>query len=97
MFLLKLLMKVLLLPVMLILFTLRVMVRIGAELSSIVFGGIILIVFGYIIYAIVQKMWSSSFILIGMETCLVMFVTGTEMLEVALQKLCNLFLRLFCI
>ncbi len=97
MFLLKLLMKVLLLPVMLILFTLRVMVRIGAELSSIVCGGLILIVFGCIIYAIVQKMWSSPFILIGMETCLVMFVTGTEVLEVALQKLCNLFLRLFCI
>ena len=35
MFLLKLLMKVLLLPVMLVLFVLRVLVKIGIELSSI--------------------------------------------------------------
>ncbi len=58
---------------------------------------ILFLVFWNILDAIVQKMWSSPFILIGMETCLVMFVTGTEVLEVALQKLCNLFLRLFCI
>ena len=51
MFLLKLLMKVLLLPVMLVLFVLRVLVKIGIELSSIVIGGLMLIVFGCIIYA----------------------------------------------
>ena len=45
MFLLKLLMKVLLLPVMLVLFMLRVLVKIGIELSSIIVGGLILIVF----------------------------------------------------
>ena len=60
MFLLKLLMKVLLLPVMLVLFVLRVLVKIGIELSSIVIGGLMLIVFGCIIYAIVQQMWSSA-------------------------------------
>ncbi len=53
MFLLKLLMKVLLLPIMLVLFVLRVLVKIGIELSSIIIGGLILIVFGCIIYAIV--------------------------------------------
>jgi len=51
MFLLKLFMKVLLLPIMLVLFVLRVLVKIGIELSSIIVGGLMLIVFGCIIYA----------------------------------------------
>ena len=53
MFLLKLLLKVLLLPVMLVLFVLRVLVKIGIELSSVILDGLILIVFGCIIYVIV--------------------------------------------
>ena len=81
MFLLKLLMKVLLLPVMLVLFVLRVLVKIGIELSSIVIGGLMLIVFGCIIYAIVQQMWSSAFILIAMEACIIMIVAGAGTIE----------------
>ena len=76
MFLLKLIMKVLLLPVMLILFVLRALVKIGIELSSIVLGGLMLIVFGCIIYAIIQQMWSSAFILIAMEACIIMVTFG---------------------
>ena len=85
MFLLKLLMKVLLLPVMLVLFVLRVLVKIGIELSSIVIGGLMLIVFGCIIYAIVQQMWSSAFILIAMEACIIMVTFGAGLLEGLLQ------------
>ncbi len=81
MFLLKLLMKVLLLPVMLILFVLRVLVKIGIELSSIVIGGLMLIVFGYIIYAIVQQMWPSMWILIAMEAVLIMVTAGAGILD----------------
>ena len=81
MFLLKLLMKVLLLPVMLVLFVLRVLVKIGIELSSIVIGGLMLIVLGCIIYAIVQQMWSSAFILIAMEACIIMIVAGAGTIE----------------
>ena len=81
MFLLKLLMKILLLPVMLVLFVLRVLVKIGVELSSIVFGGLMLVVFGCIIYAIVQRMWPSTAILVVMEACLVMVCFGTGLLE----------------
>ena len=61
MFLLKLLMKVLLLPVMLVLFVLRVLVKIGIELSSIVIGGLMLIVFGCIIVAIVTSVKKKQF------------------------------------
>lgn len=85
MFLLKLLMKVLLLPIMLVLFVLRVLVKIGIELSSIVIGGLMLIVFGCIIYAIVQQMWSSAFILIAMEACIIMVMFGAGVLEGILQ------------
>ena len=85
MFLRKLLMKVLLLPVMLVLFVLRVLVKIGIELSSIILGGLILIIFGCIIYSIVQQMWSSAFILIAMEACIIMVTFGAGLLEGILQ------------
>jgi len=85
MFLLKLLMKILLLPVMLVLFVLRVLVKIGIELSSIIVGGLILIVFGCIIYAIAQQMWSSAFILIAVEACIIMVTFGAGLLEGILQ------------
>ena len=85
MFLLKLLMKVLLLPVMLVLFVLRVLVKISIELSSIIVGGLILIVFGCIIYAIAQQMWSSAFILIAVEACIIMVTFGAGLLEGILQ------------
>ena len=85
MFLLKLLMKVLLLPVMLVLFMLRVLVKIGIELSSIIVGGLILIVFGCIIYSIIQQMWPSMWILIAMEASLVMICFGAGLIEGLLE------------
>ena len=86
MFLLKFLMKVLLLPVMLVLFVLRVLVKIGIELSSIVLGGLMLIVFGCIIYAIVQQMWPSMWILIAMEVLLIMATAGAGILDLLLEE-----------
>ena len=86
MFLLKLLMKVLLLPVMLVLFLLRVLVKIGIELSSVIVGGLILIVFGCIIYAIVQQMWPSMWILIVMEVVLIMVTAGAGIIELLLEE-----------
>ena len=86
MFLLKLLLKILLLPVMLVLFVLRVLVKIGIELSSVIVGGLILIVFGCIIYAIVQQMWPSMWILIAMEVVLIMVTAGAGMLDLLLEE-----------
>lgn len=86
MFLLKLLLKVLLLPVMLVLFVLRVLVKIGIELSSIIVGGLILIVFGCIIYSIIQQMWPSMWILIAMEAVLIIVTAGAGMLDVLLEE-----------
>ena len=86
MFLLKQLLKVLLLPIMLVLFVLRVLVKVGIELSSIVIGGLMLIVFSCIIYAIVQQMWSSMWILIAMEVVLILVTAGAGILEVLLEE-----------
>ena len=86
MFLLKFLMKVLLLPVMVVLFGLRVLVKIGIELSSIILGGLILIIFGCIIYAIVRQMWPSMCILISMEAVLIMVTAGAGILDVLLEE-----------
>lgn len=40
-----------------------------------------LIVFGCIIYAIVQQMWSSAFTLIAMEACIIMVTFGAGLIE----------------
>ena len=86
MILLRLLMKVLLLPIMLVLFVLRILVKIGIELSSIVLGGMMLIVFGCIINAIIRQMWPSVGILIGMEACLIMICVAAGVLEFFLEE-----------
>ena len=86
MFLLKAFLKFFLLPFILILFVLRVLVKIGIELSSIVLGGMMLIVFGCIINAIIRKMWPSAGILIVMEACLVMICAAAGVLEFLLEE-----------
>ena len=89
MFILKFLVKILLLPVLLLLGVLRLLVKIGINLSSIILGGLMLIVFGCIIYAIVQQMWPSVFILIAMEAVLVMITAGAGAIEFFLQEACG--------
>ena len=39
----------------------------------------------YSIYAVVQQMWSSAFILIAMEACIIMVTFGAGLLEGLLQ------------
>ena len=79
-------MKVLLLPVMLVLFVLRVLVKIGIELSSVIVGGLILIILGCIIYVIVQQMWPSMWILIAMVAVLIMVTAGAGILDVLWEE-----------
>lgn len=85
MFLIKLIGKILLLPVVLLLAILRLLVKIGMEVSSFILGALMLIVFGCIIYAVVQQMWSSAFILIAMEACIIMVTFGAGLVEGLLQ------------
>ena len=85
MFLLKLIAKVLLLPVILILGLLRLLVHIGINLSSIVLGGLMLIVFGCIVFTIIQHTWNSMAILIAMEIFLVLITAGAGLIEGLLE------------
>ena len=85
MFLLKLIAKILLLPVILILGLLRLLVHIGINLSSIVLGGLMLIVFGCIVFTIIQHTCYSMAILIAMEVFLVLITAGTGLIEGLLE------------
>ena len=85
MFLLKLIAKILLLPVILILGILRLLVHIGINLSSIVLGGLMLIVFGCIVFTIIQHTWNSMAILIAMEVFLVLITAGAGLIEGLLE------------
>ena len=85
MFLLKLIAKILLLPVILILGILRLLVHIGINLSSIVLGGLMMIVFGCIGFTIIQHTWNSMAILIAMEVFLVLITAGAGVIEGLLE------------
>ena len=85
MFLLKLMAKILLLPVILILGILRLLVHIGINLSSIVLGGLMLIVFGCIVFTIIQHTWNSMAILIAMEVFLVLITASAGVIEGLLE------------
>ena len=89
MFILKLVVKILLLPILLLLGVLRLLVKIGINLSSIILGGLMLVVFVCIIYAIVRQMWPSVFILIAMEAVLIMITAGAGAVEFFLQEACG--------
>lgn len=79
--LLKLIGKTLLLPVLLLLGLLRLIVKIGMEISSFVLGAIMLIVLGCIVLTIVQHTWNSMWILIVMEVFLVLITAGTGVVQ----------------
>nr|MBQ4454321.1 hypothetical protein [Clostridia bacterium] len=82
---LKLFAKILLLPVILILGVVRLLVHIGINLSSIVLGGLMLIVFGCIVFTIFQHTWNSMAILIAMEVFLVLVTAGAGLIEGLLE------------
>ena len=85
MFLIKLIGKMLLLPVILLLTILRLLVKIGMEVSSFILGALMLIVFGCIIFTIMQHTWNFMAILIVMEVFLILTTAGTGVVDGILQ------------
>ncbi len=83
----KLMGKVLLLPVVLILGIIRLLVKIGMEISSFILGALMLIVLGCIIYTIIRHFWDSMTVLIMMEVFLVLITAGTGIIEGVLETL----------
>ena len=85
MILIKLIGKILLLPVVLLLAILWLLVKIGMEVSSFLLGALMLIVFCCIIFTIVQHTWNSMAILIVIEFLLALITAGTGLIEGVLE------------
>ena len=81
MFILRILLKVALLPVVLILLIVKVIVKVGMHLSSIVLGGLILFVAGCLIYTITKQAWSQTFLLALIEAGIMGITIGTAVIE----------------
>ena len=81
MFILRILLKTALLPVVLILLLLKVIVKVGMQISSVVLGGLILFVAGCLIYTITRQAWSQTFLLILIEAAVMGITIGTGIIE----------------
>lgn len=87
MFVLKMILKSALLPVMLVLLFLRLLIRIGMEISSVVLGSLMLIVFICLVYTVIQQMWSSALVFTIIEASIVFITVGSGVIEALLQML----------
>ena len=81
MFILKLIAKIALLQMLLVLLTLRILVKISLNLASIVAGGLILIVFSCLVYVIIKARWTDVLILGMMEAAIVVVTFGAAMID----------------
>ena len=81
MLILRILLKVALLPVVLILLLLKVIVKVGMQISSVVLVGLILFVAGCLIYTITMQAWSQTFLLVLIEAAVMGITIGTGIIE----------------
>ena len=81
MFILRILLKAALLPVIVLLLIIKVIVKIGMQLSSIILGGLILFVAGCLIYTITKQAWSQTFLLALIEAGIMGITIGTAVIE----------------
>ena len=81
MFILRILLKTALLPVVLILLLVKVIVKVGMQISSIILGGLILFVAGCLIYTITKQAWSQTFLLALIEAGIMGITIGTAVIE----------------
>ena len=77
----RVLLKIALSPVILILLILKVIVKIGMSISSIVLGGMILFTIGCIIYTIIHQTWSQTFVLFLIEAGVIAVTIATGLIE----------------
>ena len=96
MVLIRLLMKVLLLPVMLVLTVLQIFLRIATEVFSVAAGLLTLIIFGCLVLTLIRHRWGDALILFLMESGVVLAmlcpVAAGEFLDTAGSSL-GTFLR----
>lgn len=78
MFIFRLIAKIVLLPMFIVLLTLRILVKISLNLASIVAGGLIIVVFACLVYVIVKARWTDVLILGMMEATIVAITFGQQ-------------------
>ncbi len=81
MFIVRLLLKIVLFPLVLVLMTVRAIVKVATGVSSLVIGGLFLFVTGYLIYSIVKQFWDQTLILFMIEVGLVAVMVLAGILE----------------
>ena len=81
MFILRILLKAALLPAVLILLIVKVIVKAGMQISSVILGGLILFVVGCLIYTITKQAWSQTFLLVLIEVAVMGVTIGTGIIE----------------
>ena len=81
MFILRILLKTALLPVIVLLLIIKFIVKIGMQISSVILGGMILFVAGCIIYTITKQAWSQTFLLVLIEAGIMAVTIGTGIIE----------------
>ena len=59
----------------------KVIVKVGMQLSSIILGGLILFVAGCLIYTITKQAWSQTFLLALIEAGIMGITIGTAVIE----------------
>ena len=83
--------KTILLPLLLLVFLVRILYKIGLELSSVLAGGLILLVFGFLIRSLIQQTWEQAFLLFLTEGVLVLLTAGAglldSLLDIAMESL----------
>ena len=81
MFILRILLKAALLPAVLILLIVKVIAKVGMQISSVILGGLILFVVGCLIYTITKQAWSQTFLLVLIEVAVMGVTIGTGIIE----------------
>ena len=87
MFLIRSLMKVVLLPFMIVLTVAGIFVKIALELSSVVTGALTFFIFCCFVSTVVRQQWNQALILFIMESGIVLAAFGAELIDTALERM----------
>lgn len=89
MFIPRLLFKILLLPVLLILEVFRLLMKAGIKIYSVVFGIMMIIILGCLVYMAWKQMWPNALILVMAETLIIAVAFLSGVAEGILTDVCE--------
>ena len=89
MFILRLLVKILLLPVLLILEIIQLVMKAGIKIYSIVLGIMMIVILGCLIYMVWTQMWTNVLILAVVEILIIAFAFLSGIVEGMIANACE--------